>query len=401
MEFSESICQGHSFYWEGTDYTTPGDYTMVLQSTFGCDSIVTLHLSINPTFNEEFSESICQGHSFYWEGTDYTTPGDYTKVLQSTFGCDSTVTLHLSVNPTFNEEFSESICQGHSFYWEGTDYTTQGDYTRVLQSTFGCDSTVTLHLSVNPTFNEEFSESICQGHSFYWEGTNYTIPGDYTRVLQSTFGCDSTVTLHLSVNPTFNEEFSESICQGHSFYWEGTDYTTPGDYTKVLQSTFGCDSTVKLHLSVNPLPTVSITQIPGNGQVTLDAGYGFSSYLWTPETQYTQTIIVTKDGTYSVLVTNQLGCEASTSTNVTITNSEDIPQQFVKVYPNPVKDKLSIEISSIGYVEIINTVGVVVLQKKIESNDTINMIDLHPGIYLVKILKQGTIQPVMYRIVKF
>jgi hypothetical protein len=134
----------------------------------------------------------------------------------------------------------------------------------------------------------------------------------------------------------------------------------------------------------------------------LDAGAGFSSYLWTPGNQNTQTIIVTQNGNYSVLVTNEFGCEASANTNVTITSIEDTHQQFaVKAYPNPVKDYLTIEFSSPGYVEVINTIGVVVLQKKVEGNDdTINMIDLRPGIYLVKISKQGILQPVILRVVK-
>ncbi|MFH6604504.1 SpaA isopeptide-forming pilin-related protein [Maribacter algicola] len=79
-------------------------------------------------------------------------------------------------------------------------------------------------------------------------------------------------------------------------------------------------------LTVNPAPMVEITGNDsychdGNG-VTLDAGAGFASYLWSPGGQTTRTITAL-EGSYSVTVSNELGCEA-TSEAFIVTNNEPL-----------------------------------------------------------------------------
>ena len=42
FDASDTTC----FIWNNTEYCTSGDYTQVFQTQYGCDSIVTLHLTI-------------------------------------------------------------------------------------------------------------------------------------------------------------------------------------------------------------------------------------------------------------------------------------------------------------------------------------------------------------------
>ena len=77
-------------------------------------------------------------------------------------------------------------------------------------------------------------------------------------------------------------------------------------------------------LTVNPLPMVEITGSDsycynGNG-VVLDAGAGYSSYLWSPGGETTQTITAI-EGSYTVQVTNALQC-AATSEVFMVTKNE-------------------------------------------------------------------------------
>jgi uncharacterized protein (TIGR02145 family) len=84
-----------SFVWQGDTFTSTGDYRFVLSSSEGCDSIVTLHLTIHyPSDTAVYVEAI--GH-YEWNGVQYDTSGVYTMTLQDMFGCDSTVTMYLTV----------------------------------------------------------------------------------------------------------------------------------------------------------------------------------------------------------------------------------------------------------------------------------------------------------------
>ena len=94
--FTENVCEPYT--WDGTTYSESGDYEKTYVSANGCDSIVTLHLTVHPSYNIGFGEEAIG--SYTWQGTTYTESGDYTKTLQTVNGCDSVVTLHLTINET-------------------------------------------------------------------------------------------------------------------------------------------------------------------------------------------------------------------------------------------------------------------------------------------------------------
>src|SRR5690554_802668 len=270
----ESVSACESVEWEGDVYTESGSYTKVIPTfmTQGqCDSIATLHLTINqPTFGEESVEA-CE--EFLWNGELYTASGSYEHVFPGSNGeCDSTATLHLTINePRLGEE-SVSACE--SFEWEGDVYTESGSYTKVIPTfmTQGqCDSIATLHLTINqPTFGEESVEA-CE--EYLWNGELYTASGSYQHVFPGSNGeCDSTATLLLTFNEPRVGEESVSACE--SFEWEGDVYTESGSYTKVIPTfmTQGqCDSIATLHLTINQ---------PTFGEESVEA---CEEYLWNGE----------------------------------------------------------------------------------------------------------------------
>ncbi|MBI3134104.1 MAG: hypothetical protein HYZ14_05450, partial [Bacteroidetes bacterium] len=88
-----------SYTWiNGTTYTASNNTaTHVLTNAEGCDSIITLNLTINPVLASSQTLSICSGESVTVGTSTYSTSGVYTDVLTAVNGCDSTVTTDLTV----------------------------------------------------------------------------------------------------------------------------------------------------------------------------------------------------------------------------------------------------------------------------------------------------------------
>ncbi|MEL7195225.1 MAG: serine hydrolase, partial [Bacteroidota bacterium] len=274
---SAEICDNETFAFGGQQLSVAGTYTDTLQTAAGCDSIVTLNLTVNPTFNETVDVEICEGESFAFGGQIYTASTTVSETFQSASGCDSVVTLNLIVNPVASTAISAEICDNETFAFGGQQLSVAGTYTDTLQTAAGCDSIVTLTLSVNPTSSETVEVQICQGDSFTFGGQTYTASTTVTETFQSAAGCDSVVTLNLTVVDNIQTTVDAAICDNESFTFGGQSLTVAGTYVDTLASTAGCDSIVTLNLTVNPTfnETVDVTISAGNsvdfGGVTYDS----------------------------------------------------------------------------------------------------------------------------------
>ena len=255
QSFTEYICEGNTYTWEGIDYTEAGDYTRTFHTIHDCDSIVTLQLRLWPRYEGILdAHEICEGQSYTWQGVTYTEDADVTRTLKTIHGCDSIVTFRLTVHPSFETtDEAVTLCYGESYTWNGQTYTESGTYTRQLSSIYGCDSTVHISITFRPKSGSEMTEYICEGETYTWEDVGYTAAGDYTRTFPDRNGCDSVVTLHLRTWSRYEDQpFTRYICEGESYTWKGIDYTAAGDYTRTFQTIHGCDSIVTLQLRLWP-----------------------------------------------------------------------------------------------------------------------------------------------------
>ena len=98
---SASICQGQSYNFGTQTLTAAGVYNQTLVASTGCDSVVNLTLTVNPIASSTINLTIPNGSSFAVCGQVYNATGTYTKVCAGAAanGCDSVVTLNLTVEP--------------------------------------------------------------------------------------------------------------------------------------------------------------------------------------------------------------------------------------------------------------------------------------------------------------
>jgi len=246
---------------EGGDYmgkTEAGTYTFEYQSMYGCDSIVTVELAVNSFYEINEEVAICQGESY----DGHTESGDYTKTLVSTIGCDSIVNLSLTVNQPVDTTEQVAICQGDSY--EG--FTEAGEYVRDLARVTGCDSTVTTALTVYPVFEIDETVMICPDGEY--EG--WDTAGNYQRILMTVDGCDSIVNTAIEIAPILSSALDTTISENTTIQFGDQTISAEGSYVDTLVSSYGCDSVVTLSVTVDNTPVsinknsigISVSPIP-------------------------------------------------------------------------------------------------------------------------------------------
>lgn len=173
--------------------------------------------------------------------------------------------------------------------------------------------------------------------SFSYNGSTYYSSGTYNHHFQSVKGCDSTVSLNLTIanNDTI---VNQDACQ--SFFYNGQTYYTSGTYYGTFTNSFGCDSNVTLNLN---LTTIDTTIWQSGLLLQSNENQSGVTYQWIDcntgalmpfaNSQY---FLPTDPGSYGVILTYN-GC-VDTSECVTVTDAgiKDYNlQNAIQIYPNP------------------------------------------------------------------
>ena len=147
--FEDSICTGDSYSFAGQELFSEGTYFDNLQNYRGCDSIVTLILSEKVMPELLIEQTICDGEEFVINTQAYSETGDYTLMLEASEGCDTLLTLSLIVEEAFiiDTTYAE-ILEGDIYTFNDIVFNEAGIYDLSLMSVSGCDSLVVLNLSI-------------------------------------------------------------------------------------------------------------------------------------------------------------------------------------------------------------------------------------------------------------
>ncbi len=239
-EREATICIGDSLRFGDNYYSQTGNYIDTLASYHGCDSISKLILTVNTSINTTIDTIICEGMSYSFGGTELTDPGTYRDTLVSYFGCDSISTLSLIVNPEYQIDFDTVICQGELF--KGIAIVQDTIIEENLLSIAGCDSVVITRVAVFPVYRNESFLEICEGASIDIFGTARTEAGSYTDTLTSISGCDSILVTELTVHPVHLDSIELEICAGDSILLGGMYLFGGENFTENGSSINGCDS---------------------------------------------------------------------------------------------------------------------------------------------------------------
>ena len=329
----------NSYTWiDGVTYTESTDDTnaptFILPNVAGCDSIVTLHLTITDTVHVYFNVDTCE--SYVWYGDTYNQSGVYERYFTTYGGCDSVEVLILTINHATTGIDMQEACESYTWingvtYTESTIGTTAPTF--ILSNVAGCDSIVTLQLTINHGTHNVETEIACE--SYTWHGQDYTASGTYTYSYANTNGCPSADTLYLTINHGVTGIDEQTACDSYAWI-DGTVYTestnTP-TYTYAGAAANGCDSTVTLHLTINESTTVEYYLTINES----DLPYTYGDTTFEPGT--------VQSGDYTFYLTTVDGCDSIIVLHLTVlTGIEDhYANAVMNVYPNPANDKVNVQ----------------------------------------------------------
>ncbi|MBO4646208.1 MAG: gliding motility-associated C-terminal domain-containing protein [Bacteroidales bacterium] len=262
--------------------------TYTITDTNGCQATADFTVTVNPTYDTLFHDTICQRepydlHGFHLTGTQTSTSGilqidtTYLSVNQ----CDSTVSLALVILPSEIIHIDTSICEGEDFSAHGVlasaDTLTVGThlYTSIFTNSYGCDSTVNLNLTVYPVYDLTVNEMLCQGdvyqqHGFFFNTDTMALGAyEWVHSTHTSHGCDSVFTLNFNILRRDEINLYDTLCQYGTYQQyhfslsdEATSETGEFTHEQQLQNEYGCDSIVRLHLTITPQPQADFLSNP-------------------------------------------------------------------------------------------------------------------------------------------
>ncbi len=433
---NDTICAGDnvtlsgtgavSYSWtggitDGVAFTPPssGSYTVTGTDIGGCTNTASAFIQVNslPVVTVSGDTTLCPGDTVTLTGTSGGTsqwylngspiggatsntymaslPGHYNMVKTNLNGCADSSVVGLDIisypNPVVSYTVSpnDTVCAGTMLTLSGTGASSYG-----------------------------WTGGITDAVPFAASGsTTYTVTGTDVN------GCTNTASAPIVVNtsPTVGYTVSpnDTICPGGSVTLSGTgavSYSwtggitnavsfTPassGTYTVTGTGANGCSSTASAPIVVGTNPTVNLGAdiVQANPPAVLDAGAGFTSYLWSTS-ESTQTISVNTNGTYIVTVTNIFGCTDSDTIQVNFTSGISNPDgstTTMMLYPNPNTGPFNVRIDNLEtnnlVLDILDMTGRVVYNQYVGSvsGNTIlpfDLTNLRVGTYVLRMTANG------------
>ncbi len=311
-----SACESYTWAENEATYTSSGLYVVTYTNAAGCDSTVTLQLDILEPSIAALQASACD--SFFWHQTNttYTASGIYEDLVLNQAGCDSLISLQLTITSSTTSTQSAEACT--SYFWEvaGASHTISGSYTHILTNADGCDSTITLQLQINEA--DHISQSLIVCDSLYWDSSAQWLyaSGNYSSPFVNQAGCDSILTLQLTVNESTYIESSASVCTSYFWALSGNEYSQSGLYEAETVNEAGCPGYALLDLEI--LDTYSV----------YEEASACDTYFWgVTGDSYSQS------GLYSATLQAFNGCDSTLSILLSIANTDYITETITDCRP--------------------------------------------------------------------
>lgn len=209
--------------------------------------------------------------------------------------------------------------------------------------------------------------------------------GNYYVTITNACGNVISSNVNVTIAHSTNSTITETAC--NSYTLGGQTFTTTGTHTVVIPNAAGCDSTITLNLTIENIDM----NVTTNGITFTAAAIPNATYQWyncdlqtvvSNETQNTFTPATS--GNYAVIISNSNCSDTSVCQSVSTSEIYELEENTITVYPNPSTGLFSIKSNGNVYLTITNVLGENLMQL---SNNSIYQLDLSSyenGIYFIK-----------------
>lgn len=331
--------EGYSYQWSTgaatatatTVATATADYTVTVTDANGCvNEFTTATVTVRPSYERNVTMDVCYTQNPYtWGAQQLTADGNYDQMFTAANGCDSLIHLNFTFQQMSVFNTPREVCEGTVLTW-GPETVTATENTTVSyilnagdidpdNNILECPAQYNLNLTVNHPAASSFERTVCDTYTWPLTNETYTVSGAYPVTLATTKGCDSVVTMNLTVNYHVYTEFTvDHACD--SYIWETTTepsvtYTEAGDFDRTFAG-YQCDSTVTLHLLVVDNTTYTTDNILFCGD-TASWIAGNTGYTWIDGNTYTMSE-TSGQITYNEMGANEFGCDLIHTLNLNL-----------------------------------------------------------------------------------
>ena len=266
------VLNAASYSWQGGG-STPLLLTPLADTTLtcftvdsnGCPDTLGHTLRVLPAYSFHLDDTICNTESSYrWIDTTLTvdqTSGtlNRTRRLTTAEQCDSVLTLALTLAPSYYIDHHDTLCHDRELPFFDTTLATSGSYLHTDTTRHGCDSLVTMHLTIVPRAYATHRHTVCD--SLRWLDGNLYLADTLGPLdtLLTPRGCDSVATLDLTVHYSAFSLAIDTFCQGSQYLFRDHTLTEGGRYADTLRTLHGCDSVLAIDLTRLDLPQIAIS----------------------------------------------------------------------------------------------------------------------------------------------
>ena len=305
----------------------------------------------------------------------------------------------LKISPECNPVTSTDMrSECAPFVWiDGNTYNTNNmtaTYTITGGAANGCDSIVTLNLTIRQPSASSTTVTECEQYTWTANNQTYTASGTYTHVIPNMDNCDSTITLNLTIKQPSASSTTVTECEQYTWTANNQTYTASGTYTHVIPNMDNCDSTITLNLTIHSVNAVIIVS-----GTSLTANQSGATYQWidcdnsnSPVPGATsQSFTPTANGNYAVRVTFNNCTETSDCIAVSSVGIESLQQENWSVYPNPSNGLFTVSSSfelNNHVIEVYSALGELVYSEILSGKSL--LIDLREqpsGMYTIRVNK--------------
>lgn len=371
-----------------------GTYADTISNSAGCDSILTINLSIESASFGSLSPTVCDSYLTPSGATVLTSSGIYADTITNMAGCDSILAINLTILSSTSSSIGAISCESYVSPSGNYSWNTDGIYTDTIANNIGCDSIITINLTIASSTSETIFLTGCD--SVVSPSGNYiwTASGSFLDTLNNAAGCDSVLIVGVQIESSSSTSFPVSSCEAYTSPSGNYIWDSSGTYLDTVMKANGCPDYLTIDLTVTNVDTTVTqndrtlqAQVSGLVYQWLDCGNGYAVILG--ETQATYTPV--DPGVYALQIT-QNGC-VDTSGCHTISSGLSIFDQFpsqISLYPNPGHDQFQIDMGDFYsdiHLEVWNLAGQKVLEESFKNQAvlSVTMPNMAEGLYLIKV----------------